>query len=161
MDSTYNPYQPPQAPLDVAAPAAELVQATRGRRFANFVIDTLCYYLLSAVAGFVYVIYLVVTRGEQALQGEPISTLESYAIGISASLFYYVSLEGLFGRTLGKLITGTRVVREDGAPLTLGTVLKRSLARFIPFEPFSFFGIEETPRGWHDTLSKTLVVRTR
>jgi len=33
----------------------------------------------------------------------------------------------------------------------------RTLCRYIPFEPFSFLG--NKPIGWHDSLSKTLVVK--
>jgi hypothetical protein len=48
-------------------------------------------------------------------------------------------------------------VTLDGSKPGLRTILLRTLCRFIPFEPFSFFG----ERGWHDGLSDTLVVSTR
>jgi uncharacterized RDD family membrane protein YckC len=161
MDS-YNPYLPPSAPLGVAVPASELPPASRVQRFANFLIDTLCYYVLIFLVAVVYGVFLAVTDPEAAQRGEGVSTLMSYVLAIGSMLFYYVVSESLTGRTVGKLVTGTRVVREDGEPLTFGTVFKRNLARLIPFEPFSFFGGGgEAPRGWHDTISDTVVVRTR
>jgi uncharacterized RDD family membrane protein YckC len=72
----------------------------------------------------------------------------------------YAFFEGLFGWTIGKLITGTRVVRLDAdvKPPFLN-ILGRSFARLIPFEPLSFFGTK--PGGWHDHLSKTRTVHIR
>jgi uncharacterized RDD family membrane protein YckC len=63
----------------------------------------------------------------------------------------------LWARTPGKWVFGTVVVNESGGKPSFGRVLKRTFSRFIPFEPFSFFG----ERGWHDSLSDTLVVRKR
>ena len=74
-------------------------------------------------------------------------------------LFYFVFFESLIGRTPGKLLTGTRVVDEQGQKPSFGQILGRSLARMLPFEPLSFFGAEN--RGWHDSLSKTYVVKSR
>lgn len=69
---------------------------------------------------------------------------------------YYGLFESLNGRTLGKYITGTIVIARDGSAPGQGTVFLRTLCRQIPFEPVSFlFGV---PMGWHDILSKTLLV---
>ena len=70
---------------------------------------------------------------------------------------YYVLFEALTGRTPAKYITGTRVVNMMGGKPSFGQILGRSAARFIPLEPFSFFG--SSRRGWHDSLSHTRVVR--
>ncbi|MCA9066572.1 MAG: RDD family protein, partial [Planctomycetaceae bacterium] len=73
---------------------------------------------------------------------------------------YYVFMEAVFQRSLGKLVTGTMVVAADGSRPSFGKILGRSFARIIPFEAFSFLG-SKTPTGWHDTLSGTRVVKTR
>jgi hypothetical protein len=67
--------------------------------------------------------------------------------------------EALFGRTLGKLVTRTRVVSESGAPATFWQLLMRTLYRLMPFEGFSFLATRRP--GWHDRWSKTRVVLTR
>jgi uncharacterized RDD family membrane protein YckC len=72
---------------------------------------------------------------------------------------YYILMEGIFGRTLGKLITGTVVVDGFGNKPSFGKIIGRSFARLIPFEAFSFLG--STGRGWHDSLTDTYVVKSR
>jgi uncharacterized RDD family membrane protein YckC len=51
------------------------------------------------------------------------------------------------------------VVKKDGSKPDIKTFLIRTLCRFIPLEPFSFLGA--FPRGWHDTLSETYVVKRK
>ena len=66
--------------------------------------------------------------------------------------------EKLFkGYTVGKLITGTRAIREDGKELTFKNAILRSLSRMVPFEPFSAFG----GSPWHDRWTKTRVIKSR
>ena len=80
-----------------------------------------------------------------------------FIVGYVNYILYYTLCEKLFnGRTLGKLITGTKAVRLDGSPLTLWNALLRSLSRIVPFEPLSGFG---TP--WHDSWTDTTVIKTR
>lgn len=79
--------------------------------------------------------------------------------GFGVMLLYYIGFEAVTGRTVGKLVTGTKVVTLQGHAPSALQVLGRTLIRFVPFEPFSFFGSE--PRGWHDRWSNTRVVRLR
>jgi len=75
-------------------------------------------------------------------------------------IVYYTLMEGLTGRTIGKYITGTKVIMDmDSSKPTLINSLVRSLCRFIPFDIFSFF--RPNPRGWHDSGSLTKVVETK
>jgi uncharacterized RDD family membrane protein YckC len=69
---------------------------------------------------------------------------------------YCSILEYASGKTIGKILVGTRVVREDGSKPDLPTIIKRSLSRIIPFDVFSF--LSNNPRGWHDSFSDTIVV---
>ena len=82
------------------------------------------------------------------------------AIVFDAAVFclYYVSFEFLTGRTLGKFLTGTRVVSDTGGPPTLGQVAMRSVLRLIPMEAFTFFA---RGPGLHDRGSRTRVVLNR
>jgi uncharacterized RDD family membrane protein YckC len=144
-----NPYAPPRAEVsDVGPEQVEL--ATRGRRFANMLIDTIAIYILAFIVG----IFLVVFNAPILSDPSPIN---NYAFGIMLWLLYYVPSEALFGRTIGKLITGTRVIMADGSPPNVLNVIGRSFARLVPFEAFSFFGAEVI--GWHDRWSSTRVVR--
>jgi uncharacterized RDD family membrane protein YckC len=68
-------------------------------------------------------------------------------------LYSTMLLEALFGRTLGKLLTGTRVIGVDRRKPGWGRAFLRMLVRCIPFEPLSL------RKGvmWHDRLSGTRV----
>jgi uncharacterized RDD family membrane protein YckC len=70
-------------------------------------------------------------------------------------LGYYAGFEVASGRTLGKFITRTRVVRTDGTAPTTAQILGRTLARLTPFEALSFLA----RANWHDRWSGTVVVR--
>jgi uncharacterized RDD family membrane protein YckC len=69
---------------------------------------------------------------------------------------YYVVFEALLGKTIGKMVTKTKVVNMEGGKPSFLQIVVRSLVRFIPFEPFSFLGADAT--GWHDTMSDTRVI---
>jgi uncharacterized RDD family membrane protein YckC len=86
---------------------------------------------------------------------EEMSTLTSYLIWYTVLILYYTVLESTTGKTVGKMITGTRVLNDDNTPPSTGTILKRSLCRIIPLEPLSFLGGNN---GWHDSITYTQVV---
>ena len=142
-----SPYAPPKSGLQTAP--SELQIATTGQRFANYLVDGAATTALNFVNGFA----LAVVGRRPGLVG-------SLALSVLTVSAYYVVLEARSGLTLGKLVTGTRVVTEAGAEPTLGRVVGRTFARLIPFEPFSFLG-GSRPVGWHDSLSRTRVIRTR
>ena len=148
-DSPLNPYAPPQAPVvppETAPGEAEL--ATTGRRFANYLIDTL---VVGTVISFALALFVP--------DDEPLLV---FTTNVGADLAYFISLEHLTGCTIGKLVTGTRVVAEAGGRPSFLRVVGRTFARYIPFEPFSFLGGKDgRPVGWHDSLTKTRVVRVR
>lgn len=74
-----------------------------------------------------------------------------------SSFFYYVFFEGIFGRTVGHMITGAMVLNIYGKKPTLRQVLIRSIARYTPLDSIS--GLE--PRAWHDQWSNTVVVHKK
>lgn len=70
--------------------------------------------------------------------------------------FYYFILELLFKKTLGKMVTKTKVVKKNGGKASFMNILLRTSARFIPFDIISYaFGTE---RGMHDVLSSTKLI---
>ena len=90
---------------------------------------------------------------------ENISQLQDILLSYLLYFSYYLVFESLTGRTIGKLITGTRVVSEHGGKPTFKQFLYRSLCRLIPFEPLSFFGSKGY--GWHDSIPNTYVIDIR
>lgn len=148
--SEFNPYAPPAAPVEQALP---LRYATRGQRFATLLLDTFFFLLLAIVIGIGFVLLDL----ERELDAIPDPLLD-----VLLMLLYYAPQEAYSGRTLGKWIMKTRVVNEQGGPISTGQVFGRTLCRMIPFEAFSFLSAgEQGPRGWHDSIPKTIVVSTR
>ena len=155
----YNPYAPTKGSLSGSpASAAEsghgvdAQPASRWRRLTNLLIDTLGFLLLSGVCG------IVLEIAKLLFHVDMLASMGG-AYGIFVLVLYYLGSEALFGRTLGKLVTHTRVVSESGGPATFWQLLMRTLYRLIPFEGFSFLATRRP--GWHDRWSKTRVVLTR
>jgi uncharacterized RDD family membrane protein YckC len=151
--SGQNPYAPPKADVSVdpRLDMQDLPTAGMGARFLNFIIDNIIARVVFAQ------ITLALAAAVGVGDGNAIIIV---IISLGGFVAYYVIQEAAFGWTIGKLITGTRVVRFDGTPARVPQIIGRTLARFIPFEPFSLlFG--SSNQGWHDSLSGTRVVRVR
>ena len=139
-------------------------EATLGQRFLNFLIDNfVMQYGLAYLTGMLLAYVLLAVAPETAYwlfsdEESAQMLLTGYAISIFNYLIYYTFCEKVFrGYTLGKLITGTRAVREDGGELTLRDAFLRTLSRIVPFEPFSAFN----RKPWHDSWTKTMVIKSR
>lgn len=130
--------------------------ATMWQRFANYLLDLIFTYIFTLVFGFLLGIILLVVNPDLLDALVSGNILIEYLLGIIFVLLYYILLEGLTGRTIAKLITKTKVVTESNETPSFHTIVVRSLCRLIPFEAFSFLG---SNTGWHDTLSKTRVVK--
>ncbi len=156
MSDIDNPYRASEAALVDTTVVWDIEAASKTRRFFNWLIDRLAIYGLVFVA----IVAAVVFGGEAVTAwAENIDTPTDFAITYSATFFYYTLLEGLFGFSIGKLITNTRVVDERGNGLSFGRAALRSLCRLIPFNALSLLmSDDDVRRGWHDTLSKTYVV---
>ena len=134
--------------------------ASMGKRFVNFVIDMISYYIFAIVVGtFLYVffdLFGVDIFSEE--EGTSLGVLGDYFLGGIIILCYYVPLEYFGnGRTIGKFLTKTRAVTFTNERMSLSTVFKRTLCRLIPFEMLTFLG--EPMTGWHDKFSRTKVIQ--
>ena len=144
----------------------EYVYASQSQRFLNWLIDNLLMRF-----GLSYLSGMVIGALLGAIAPDFLSKIVYSAGGMSSQLIilgvmisylnyivYYTLCEKLFkGYTLGKLITGTRAIRQNGQELTLKNALLRSLSRCVPFELFSGFGT----LTWHDSWTDTMVIKSR
>lgn len=146
-----------------ASETLALETAGRWRRFFNWLVDYVVLMLIAFVVMFVYGMTMAMTRNAAAIeQMQQPNPLRDYGVGFAITFAYYIAMEGLFGLTIGKLVTGTRVVNEKGGRPTFGQAVGRTLCRMIPFEPFSLlFAGDGEARGWHDSIPRTYVVRKR
>lgn len=110
-----------------------------GIRFVHFLIDGFI------IQGFTYLI--------NVLPFIDISQLFAFLI----YPFYYTFFEYYYQWTPGKLISDTIVVDKDGDKPDLRTIILRTFARLVPFEPFSC--LASNSWGWHDRWTKTYVIQ--
>lgn len=145
-----------------ALPVVERNRAGSGLRLANYLIDfTLCLCATVLFFGILAVIYSIITGlhlAEVTYQMENINGLADRVLTmIVYALLMFVTEWGTKGRSVGKYITGTKVVKADNSPLTGMDLLKRSFSRIVPFDALSFLG----NNGWHDRWSDTRMVKVK
>ncbi|MEK7423551.1 MAG: RDD family protein [Actinomycetota bacterium] len=141
-----------------------LTLATIGRRAVGAIIDQ-------------FIVLLPVAIGAVAWgfrPGDIVTDSTLFVINISSAgvaLVYETLLIGLFGRTIGKLVTGTRVVRRDDGgrvgwfaaaqralvPVAAGAVPKAGIVLAAVVYGVAFLG--PLRQGIHDRAAGTLVVR--
>jgi uncharacterized RDD family membrane protein YckC len=146
-----NYYTDPNPQQDILSDdlVINLQQANGGKRFANYLIDLVVFYI------FAIILYVVLVR-EDVLNLSQNPLVDRLLTLICYGIFMGI-YEGIFrGRTLGKLITRTRAVNEDGTTISLGTAFLRGVSRAVPFETFSAFGDPSYP--WHDRWTHTYVI---
>lgn len=138
----------------------EDLHASKGQRLANFFIDYIVQVLIGGVIGIV-VGFIVNITDNIALYNwffVDTSRWKDYLLGIIILIIYFTVIETLTAHSIGKYISKTKIVMEDGSKPKLSDILLRSICRLIPFEQFSFLG--KDGRGWHDKQSETYVVDT-
>ena len=131
---------------DMRGPESRL--ASTGKRFLNSLIDSILIYALTVAYG-------IYNALNSSYANDYMDEGTFYFLFIIIYFLYSSIFELTTGKTLGKLITKTHVVKEDGEKLDLKTAIGRSLCRIIPFDAFSFLG---SNIGWHDSISKTRVI---
>ncbi|WP_028789046.1 RDD family protein [Terrimonas ferruginea] len=141
-------------------------EASTGQRFANFFVDNLLMrFGLTYVTGYSigYILGNIAPEYMMELAYKEDNSIDlllfGYGIGLFNYLIYYTICEKVFkGYTLGKLLSGTRAIRADGGELTFKDAFLRSLCRLVPFEQFSIWSGNGL---WHDSWTKTRVVKAR
>jgi uncharacterized RDD family membrane protein YckC len=146
----HNPYAAPRSEVSDVEPAERPQLATRSQRLGTMLIDSLllatCVFALLVGSRVLDAPWLLDLAGDRLLV-------------LLVVTFYYALSEFFSGLTLGKLLTGTRVVTDTGGAPGFQQLLVRSVARLVPLESLSFLGAP--PVGWHDRWSRTRVIRTR
>lgn len=113
-------------------------------RFFNFIIDTIVWFIIVAI----------LTNPLDAK--DPMQIVVGYFIFFASYIGYYALMETKYQKTIGKLITKTKVVNKNGTKPQGGDILRRTFCRLIPFDRISFLF---TPNGFHDRLSDTTVIK--
>ncbi len=120
------------------APASLKVQGALIRGIA-WLVDSIILGVATSVALFVT---LPVFAAEPFFSSLTVNSLSW--IGIPEALLvqsvYFTALEGRYGQTLGKLVSETKVVNEDGSRVGYRAATLRTVLRLIDFLPI-FYGV--------------------
>lgn len=134
------------------------ISSSNWKRFLNLIVDSVFYIIVYYFLYLLMVTVLIVSFPHylSTLQRD-VTELMGMLLNVLLNISFYTLMEYFSGgRSLGKLLTKTKIVTLDGAKPSFNNCLIRSLSRCIPFESFSFFG--NVDKGWHDSLSNTRVV---
>jgi uncharacterized RDD family membrane protein YckC len=129
-----------------------LLTVNGATRFFYWLADMVAFILLWWIVSFVgYLIYYKIA-------GE-ISGNHSWLFFFFTVFYciYYIFFESVFQQTPGKMLAGVKVVDEYGQRPKFTFIIARTLLRLVPFEKWSCLG--EYSRGWHDSESKTYVLK--
>jgi len=70
-------------------------------------------------------------------------------------IFYFIIAETIFQKTIGKLLTKTKVIDLEGGKPNFLKITTRTFSRLIPLDGISYL---YTINGFHDKIAKTVVV---
>lgn len=127
------------------------------KRLINLFIDAIIIMFIYLI--FIMIVGVIIVKQNADLNQGGVVEFNSPYIILAIYVLYYILLEGLFGVTIGKLLTKTKVVTNDGEKVPIGNIIVRSLSRLLFFEVFFFF--KPKPVGLHDSLARTIVVNKK
>ena len=117
-------------------------------RVLNYLIDSFC---------IVIIFYLALKLISVSAKYVPFSfSIDFILLLLLIFILYYLAMETLTSRTIGKFITRTKVISVSGIKPSFGKIVIRSIVRIFFIEVISFFSLN--PLGWHDRISGTKVV---
>jgi uncharacterized RDD family membrane protein YckC len=165
-----NPYAPPRAiVLDVADPNAIAVPAERGTRFGAAMLDGL---IIGAIVYAPFLFGLFAARQIGNIEqggGAAVAVVVGFTLallGFAIWCVFTIRYVTRNGQSIGKKLVGIKVVRRDGARVSLGRVFwlrnfVNGVISFIPFYGFldALFIFGESRQCLHDKLADTIVVK--
>lgn len=130
-------------------------RASKGTRLANYLIDLVAFYIVFFMILTLLMIISPAYRGWVANS----SDITQRLMGITSYLLFCFFMETVTGgRSLGKLITGTRVIMTDGHKPSAGNYFLRNIIRgVILIDQLSFL----SENGFHDSWSNTRVIKIK
>ncbi len=135
--------------------------ATRG---VAYVIDAMVIVLLMSLGAFALDAVVLLATGTTTgtdLGGMPSGWLMTVLTASCVGLTYLTLGWWLFGRTVGKLAVGVRVVGADGRSPTFLRALVRAVMYSVSAVfglGFAWVGLRPQRRAWHDYVARTWVV---
>jgi len=126
-----------------------IIPTTREKRLTNNAVDITIVCVVALVVGVIMDVPVAPPSGE--------IPIERNILLFSVMIPYFLLTETIFGKTVGKMVTKTKVIMLDGTKANFWRITVRTICRFLPFDALSFV-FSRLPRGWHDRFSGTVVV---
>jgi len=162
-----NPYAPPQAAvLDIDDPRSSATQAERVTRLGAAILDGFIF------AGMVYLPLILTATvsdgaGAESTSGPLIALFGLLTVvGFGAWCWLTILYVTRNGQSIAKKITGIKVVRSDGTPISLGRIfwlrnVVNGLISIIPLYGLidALFIFGESRQCLHDKIADTIVIK--
>ncbi|GAB5389883.1 MAG: RDD family protein [Alphaproteobacteria bacterium] len=170
MSNNMSDYSPPPPP------GFESTPATSTGETAGFWIRALAYLIDAIIVTVVNMLIMLpitfLMGGAMAIDPNTGAVTTSAAgilvnlLGLAIGIVYFIVLPaGSRQATFGKKIMGLRFVKQDGGPVTMGTLALRYIGYIVSslllFIGFIMIAFTDRNRGLHDMIAGTLVVKTR
>lgn len=137
-------------------PGSNLVRASTGKRFVNYLVDLFFFYILIFLAG-MGLGYFAPEFIEKLNYDDPGLGLLDRILTLVLFALYMGTIEAMLdGKSMGKLVTGTRAYQTNGERISVAQAFGRGFSRAVPFAVFSAFGQPCDP--WQDRWTDTMVV---
>jgi uncharacterized RDD family membrane protein YckC len=152
----------------VSGPPVALEVHVTGRRVLATIVDAIVICVMYFVVGLLVAILFGGAYGGDGQVGFSLNGLPAlilFILLVFSVFFYYTLMEGYLGRTLGKMLFGIKVVREDnGGVPGLGAAALRTVLRIIDgilFYAVAFVSVQVSEKNQRlgDMVADTLVVR--
>ena len=126
-------------PQSAVTERAIQARQVRWRRVLALVLDLVAFYFVNLAINNVYGVTQVTSGSPIPDEGGAASFASATAVTwpwlVLLWMAYYIVPESLFGASLGKLLTGLCVVRLDGRPVGLGSIVIRNVLRYVDMLP--------------------------
>jgi len=142
--------------MDTSASATSAVIGQGvGIRAGATIIDIVIFWVISFL--------VAIVTGDASGAGFALGTAASCFVGLIA-IAYYVVMETMYGATVGKMVLGLKVVKQDGSALDWQTSIIRTLLRIVDGFLVYLVGAilvwtSPTNQRLGDKVAKTLVVK--
>ncbi len=143
-----------------ASPATQMDVHVTGRRVLATLVDGI-------VLGFLFALMSMLFGSSSAQGGQVSASLEGFSalVYFVVVLAYYILMEGYLGQTVGKMLLGIKVVREDNGEVPgIKTAAIRTVLRIVDgffFYLVAFISVLASGKNQRlgDMVAHTLVVR--
>jgi uncharacterized RDD family membrane protein YckC len=133
-----------------------LVRASTGKRLANYIIDVLLFYIFMLLVGVLIGLFAPSLLNMMDDTSAGFNIVDRIVSLFLYALFMFGQEALLKGKSLGKLITGTKAVNYDGTEISINKAFLRGCSRAVPFCVFSALGTPCNP--WQDKWTDTMVI---